>query len=148
MLSDNVSLAPGTWLARPAEKHDIVPDICNAYRTRCPYMKSNYLISYNISSISVKNRPDLLICRYCIRFRTRYRSKTFGCWWVAKTVKTENQARYRINFSSISKKTFDIGPNIEWQRRINLNIGPNIRGFFFDIEEKYTISKVYDDDIK
>ncbi len=29
MLSDYVSLAPGTWQARPAGKHNIVPDVIN-----------------------------------------------------------------------------------------------------------------------
>jgi hypothetical protein len=50
--------------------------------------------------------------------------------------------------SLISNKIFDIRPNIEWQRRVNLNIWPDIKGFFFDIEENYSISKVYGDDIE
>ncbi len=64
---------------------------------------------------------------------------------VAKTVKVENQALYEIHFSSLSKKIFDIRPDIELQRRVNLYIWPDITVFFFNIEKHYSISKVYDD---
>ncbi len=97
MLSDNVSLAPGP--ARPAVKHDIIPDVGNAYSTPCPYMTSIYSVSYEFSLIYVKNRPNLLICQYCTWYSTQYRIKTFniGCWWVGKTVRVEYRAQYQRN---------------------------------------------------
>ncbi len=108
----NILICHGTWLARPAGKHDIVPDICNTYRTRCPYMKSNCSKSYKFSSISVKYRPNLIIWRYCIWYCTRHWIQTFiiGWWRMAKTVKIENQARYWIQFSSMWRKNSILGP--------------------------------------
>jgi hypothetical protein len=49
---------------------------------------------------------------------------------VAKTVKIESLTQYQIHFSSILKKIFDIRPNIEQQKRVNLNFGPDIKSFF------------------
>jgi hypothetical protein len=56
---------------------------------------------------------------------------------VAKTVKIENLAKYQIHISSTWKKIFNTWPDVEWQRWVNLNIGPDIKGLFFDIEENY-----------
>ncbi len=86
-----------------AGKHNMVLDVCNTYSTWCQNMKSVYLISYKISLISVKNRPYLLTCRYCVWYCTQYWIKTFdiGCWQVAKTVKIENGPQYNGNIEYI-----------------------------------------------
>ncbi len=69
---------------------------------------------------------------------------------VAETVKIEKIG------PNIEYSFLDYGENIwyrarsdiEWQGRVNLNIRPDIKGFFFDIKENNSISKVYDDYIE
>ncbi len=116
ILSDNVSLAPGTWQARSAGRHNIVPDVCNAYCAWCLYMtrKSVYAISYEILSISVKKiDPISFMCRYFIRYCT---------WYQKKPLISGAEGWQRL-----SKLT--IGPDIEYiflRYRRKPSIGPNI----------------------
>ncbi len=56
--------------------------------------------------------------------------------------------RYRRSLLRYWIKSFDIGPDIEWQRQSNLNIGADIEGFLFDIEYQPSISMAHEYDIE
>ena len=75
MLSDVVSLS--LVVKHDIGKHDIVPDVLwnfIGYLARHQYMPVLSLISYEIS---YDIWPDINICRHCLRYRTRYRIKTY-----------------------------------------------------------------------
>ena len=75
MLSDIVSLS--LVGKHDIGKHDIVPNVLwnfIGYLARYQYMQVLSLISYEIS---YDIWPDINICRYCLRYRTQYRIKTY-----------------------------------------------------------------------
>ncbi len=133
--------APGTWPARSAGKHDIVPDVCITNRTRYRYMEDiNYWnIRYRIKTIRYWY-PTSIYGRYWprdIRYRYRYRIITFDIGWQGGVKTSISKV-----FSSISNTSIS-GPILGGKDMQILNIGRDIEGFFFDIEYIPSISKYF-----
>jgi hypothetical protein len=138
----------GTWLARSAGKHNIVPDVCITNRTLYRYMEEIdwWNIWYRIKTIRYWY-PTSIYGRYWtrdIRYRYRYRIKTFDIGWqggvktsISKVFSSisNNYLRYRRFFIRYRIRFFDIGYDIGyfyrvWYRvrryRINNDIGYDI----------------------
>jgi hypothetical protein len=116
----------------------IIPDVC-----KCSTSYKILLISGKIDQISLYAYivfnivPDI-----------KYKPSLSGADWWQRQSKLKIRPDTKYIFLLYLRKIFNIGPNIEWQRLVNLNIRPNVKGFFFHIEENYSISKVSDEDIE